>query len=440
MFECHSVAAIASARASISSVGAAVDTVLLAEQIRSLHELGSVLAAAEATVTAAFVARRRAEQVAAGMPARRVGQGIPQEIGLARRESPARAGRYAGFATVLTRELPHTFAALQAGQTSEWRAMLVTRETGWLSAVDRASVDADLGPRLGSMGDRQVEAEAARLAYTAHPRGKIRAIERAAGGRHVSLRPAPDGQCRLNATLPLAQGVAAYAALCKAADAARAGGDERGRGQVMADTLVERVTGQAHAEGLPISVNLIMTDTALFNGGAEPATVSGYGPVPAPFARDLIHQASAEADVKVRIRRLLTDAAGRLITMETGSRDFTPAMSAFVKLRDQWCTTPYCGAAIRHIDHLIPVVEGGPTSLANATGLCEACNYAKQAPGWTVTPQPDGIAHLSTPTGHHQTSFAGDKSPRDAPPTARTPTTIIRRRSKRARAPASTAP
>lgn len=78
---------------------------------------------------------------------------------MARRESPFRAQRYAGWCTILTGELPATFAALQAGATTEWRAMLVARETAWLSRHDRAAVDAKVGPRLARLGDRQAEAE-----------------------------------------------------------------------------------------------------------------------------------------------------------------------------------------------------------------------------------------------------------------------------------------
>ncbi|EFD74774.1 conserved hypothetical protein [Mycobacterium tuberculosis GM 1503] len=44
----------------------------------------------------------------------------------------------------------------------------------------------------------------------------------------------------LTALLPVAQGVSVYAALTRAADTRC---DGRSRGQVMADTLVERVTG-----------------------------------------------------------------------------------------------------------------------------------------------------------------------------------------------------
>ena len=418
-------------RSLLAGVTPAAGTSVLAAQIRALRELGSVLAAAEASVTAAFVAGRRAEQVAAGVPARRVGQGVHAEVALTRRESPNRAGRYAGFARILTRELPATFAALQAGETTEWRAMLLARETGWLSAEHRAVVDADLGPQLHALGDRAVEAKAASLAYSLDPHGKIRAITRAAGGRHVSLRPAPDGQCRFNATLPLAQGVAAYAALCRAADAARAAGDERGRGQVMADELVTRVTGQIRADAVPLRVDLVITEQALLGtgpGADAPATVSGHGPIPAPYARDLITRTAGESAAMVRIRGLFTDPAGRLVTMETSSRDFTPAMAEFIRLRDQICATPYCGAPIRHIDHRIPWAEGGPTSLANAQGLCEACNYAKQAPGWTATPMPDRTVRTITPTGHHTRA----RTPGSTSPAHRRPRGRPRRATRRA--------
>jgi len=71
--------------------------------------------------------------------------------------------------------------------------------------------------------------------------------------RRVSLRPAPDAMTRLTALLPVAQGVAGYAALSRHADTNIATGDARGRGQVMADTLVERVTGQSTAEQVPVA-------------------------------------------------------------------------------------------------------------------------------------------------------------------------------------------
>ena len=63
---------------------------------------------------------------------------------------------------------------------------------------------------------------------------------------------------------------------------------------------------------------------------------------------------------------------------------------------------------MRHLDHAHGHADGGPTTAANAQGLCEDCNYAKQAPGWSARPRP-GPRHTIetiTPTGHRYTSTA----------------------------------
>lgn len=372
------------------------------ERIRLLEELKGAIAAAQAKQVVAFDAVRQAEQAAAGTPVRLHGQGVAAEIALARRESPFRAARQLGWSKILVTELPHTLKALEAGATTEWRAMLVARETGWLSREHRAEVDADIGPRLGELGDRHVEAETRRLAARLDPMGKVDRLRQVAADRTVTLRPAPDTMAYLTALLPVTQGVAVLAALRAAADTNTAVGDERSRGQVMADTLVERVTGQDTAQRVPVMVNLVMTDQALLDAGpdrTEPAELERYGPIPAPIARDLI--ADGENDgAPMWIRRLYADpASGCLMTMETRSRFFTPAQREFVRLRDQTCRTPYCGAPIRHIDHVTPSAAGGMTRLDNAQGLCEACNYAKQAPGWITRTQAGGSVAITTPSG-----------------------------------------
>ena len=61
----------------------------------------------------------------------------------------------------------------------------------------------------------------------------------------------------------------------------------------MADTLVERGTGQAVAAAVPVEVHLVMTDQAMFSTGEgrdEPAHLDGYGPIPAELARPQKHQ------------------------------------------------------------------------------------------------------------------------------------------------------
>ena len=324
---------------------------------------------------------------------------------MARRVSPYVAARYTGWAVILTGELPATFAALQQGRISEWRAMLVARETAWLSREHRAQVDALLAPRLGGLGDRGVERLARREAYRLDPHGYVQRVRGAESDRRVGLRPAPDAMARLTALLPVAQAVAAHTALTRAADTQLAAGDPRGRGQLMADTLVQRLTGQARADAVPVEVGLVMSDRTLLAGAGEPAHLDGYGPLPAPIARALVLDAATT--VPVWLRRLYTRPGnGQLIAMASRRRLFTPAQRRFVRTRDQFCRTPYCEAHIRHADHIRPIAHGGATDTTNAAGLCAACNYAKESPGWrsTVRAGPEHEIEIHTPTGRRYRS------------------------------------
>jgi hypothetical protein len=137
------------------------------------------------------------------------------------------------------------------------------------------------------MGDRALVAAARAAAYRLDPSSAVKRASHAVAARRVSLRPAPDTMTYLTALLPVKEGVAVHAALTRRADALRSRGDGRSRGQVMADDLVERVTGTAG--GITgIEIQLVMTDRTLFQGDAEPARLPGYGIVPATWARSLI--------------------------------------------------------------------------------------------------------------------------------------------------------
>ncbi len=188
------------------------------------------------------------------------------------------------------------------------------------------------------------------------------------------------------------------------------------RGQIMADDLVECVTGTPG--GITgIEIQLIMTDRTLFQGDSEPARIPGYGVVPAGWARTMaraVEPASSE-ELSVWVRRLYTaPGTGELVAMDSRARLFPAPLKRFIQARDDTCRTPYCDAPIRHHDHIVPWHSGGTTSLENAAGLCEACNHTKEAPGWSVKPRPgpagaDRLRHtleVRTPTGHTYHSTA----------------------------------
>ena len=404
------VEGVARALRRLSSAGPAGE---LVDLIASLETLKSAAAAAQARLTEALDATVRADRAARGRPAAEQGRGIAAEVALARRESPSRGGQHLGLATALVREMPHTLAALEQGRLSEWRATILVRETAVLSREDRAVVDAELcrDPRvLDGLGDRAVAAAAAKVAYRLDPHAVTARASRAAQDRGVSLRPAPDVMSRLSALFPVTDGVATIAALRQAADEARAAGDPRSRQQVMADTLVERVTGRSRAEGVDVVVGLVMTDRTAFDGDQEPVLVQDHGPVPAPWARDLLAgrapQAEAAPVAQAWLRRLWTDPeTDELVAMESKAHAFPPALRGFLVYRDQVCRTPWCDAPVRHADHVVRVSQGGPTSADNGQGLCEACNYTKEIPGWSAGPAPGSRLGrhrvlTTTPTGH----------------------------------------
>lgn len=196
--------------------------------------------------------------------------------------------------------------------------------------------------------------------------------------RRVALRPAPDCMTRLTALLPVKDGVACYAALCAVANATAT--PEHPRGQVMADTLVERVTGRCPADGADVEVSLVMPLDSLT--GDVPAYVPDYGPIPADLAREWV----IDPQQDVRVRRLFSfPGSGDLVGMERRGRTYTGLLAKFIKLRDQTCRTPFCSAPVRHIDHITAHAEGGETSERNGEGFCERCNYVKEHPDHHVT-------------------------------------------------------
>src|SRR4051794_19362729 len=156
----------------LAAASPAVDDAERIARIRHFEELKAALVAAQAREIAQFAASQKAE-LAGQQQVRveRAEQSIAAQLGLARRCSAFQARRHLGWAKILTTELPETFAALQAGQTTEWRAVIVARETAWLSREHRALVDRELGPRLEALGDRATHGEAARLAYQLDPAG-----------------------------------------------------------------------------------------------------------------------------------------------------------------------------------------------------------------------------------------------------------------------------
>ncbi|NYI75794.1 HNH endonuclease [Nocardioides panzhihuensis] len=396
----------------------------LVDWISRLEEVKCIAEAVQAEAAVRLEEATRARQAEAGVPFRKLGEGVASQVALARRVSPAKGAKLLGLAKILVAEMPHTFALMKAGLFSQWQATILARETACLSMENRRVVDYRLCaldpdgelPAAVTMGLRQLENAAKKLAITLDQESVVARAANAEKDRRVSVRPAPDTMTWLGALLPVKDGVAVYAALDQAVKAAQAAGDERTTGQVMADTLVDRVTGRTtDGSAKPrVEVKIVMTADALTNDSDQPAMVEGYGPVPATWAREAL------ADAEVFVRRLFTDPAGNLVAMESRSRKAPDGLTEFITTRDGGiCRTNGCDAPIRNVDHAQRHADGGKTSAENLQGLCERCNQAKEALGWQARPGPDGSIITVTPTGHIYTSPPPDTWRPDPPPLSR---------------------
>jgi hypothetical protein len=154
-------------------------------------------------------------------------------------------------------------------------------------------------------------------------------------------------------------------------------------------------------------VHLIMPLATLTGGEHSPVELTGYGPLPPALGREI----AADAVWK----RLLTDPATGAV-LDVGRTSYRPptALAEFLRARDRHCRVPICRrrALDSQIDHTIAYhAEGGSTDRNNLYHACLCHHRMKDAPGWSVTQESDGLIIWTTPTGHRYRSRPHDYRP-----------------------------
>jgi hypothetical protein len=238
------------------------------------------------------------------------------------------------------------------------------------------------------------------------------AYQRASANRadqRVSVTPDADGVATLHVRGPAEQILAAHKTLDDWATGLRSTGDPRTRGQIMSQTLVERVTGLQHPDDVDVEINLVLDAETLVANGTNPVDLEGYGPISPDVADEIIARAP-----RASVRRLLVDPVdGTLIVREPRRRRFDGPTSAHIKTRDRRCRQPGCDLKIRHNDHIHAYERGGLTVRENGQGLCPRSHTLKHQPGWHV--RSEGNATVwRTPTGHEYRSEPPPVLPRDS--------------------------
>ncbi len=201
----------------------------------------------------------------------------------------------------------------------------------WTDDQGAVRFDARLTPDDGARVVEAVKAEAARLGREA---ARV-------GSRESSDALAADALLALTAGPP--------------SDGAGSG-DPDGRGRRGPGTMV----------------HVRVDHAALLRGRVDPGEICeipGIGPIPVDVARRLASDAVLSVLVTDGVDVLAVGHAGRTIPV---------AVRRALTERDPVCVVPGCDAADGlEIDHIVPFVDGGATSLANLARLCRWHHYLK---------------------------------------------------------------
>ena len=376
----------------------------LVARITMLEEQKNAVAASQADAILAFARAHAVSQTAVGwVEPETLERSIAAQVGLACRVSPTEGRRRVRVARDLHDGHTQVRDLYAVGKLSEYQVATIARATAHLAADERAAVDRSLAERgVERMGVRRIGDLTRKLAAEVAPEKFAARAHAARTGRYVSLRPGQDGMAYLSAHLPAEQAIACLGALAKAVNEVAVSPEPvtRGRGEIMADTLVERLTGQATAHDVNVEVQVLVPVEALLDPDSPlPAEIPGYGPV--PLERILTDTGGAKA-----VRRLLT-REGIVIGGDSRQRAFTGVLATFIRARDgNRCREPFCDAPIRHLDHIRRRADGGPTEYGNGRGLCAFHNQVRETRGWHA--DTDGTTIVTTtPTGHTYESGIG---------------------------------
>jgi len=342
------------------------DAVALVEEFANLERF----AAAGRTLAAGRVAETRAWRSRGASSARAF---------LAQRSGTTLNDAAATLQTAATlQRLPEVRDAMVAGRLSSAQAAQISVA----GAADPSSV-----PSLLAMAEQEsLEALRDRCRdVAAAAAGDADATERIRRSRFLRHWRESDGAIRLDARMapddvaPLLAVV--HARADRLLDEARRGGGGMERADAYAaDALCSLVREEATAKTV---VNVVVSSRALERGNTtvgDTCHIPGVGPVSVPSARRLAGRGTVnilESD-GVDVRRVAH--RGRTIP--------APLRTALER-RDPACVVPGCNRSRGlEIDHVIPLSEGGITTITNLARLCRWHHAQKTHHGWRLTGKP----------------------------------------------------
>ena len=143
-------------------------------------------------------------------------------------------------------------------------------------------------------------------------------------------------------------------------------------------------------------------------GGAAPTVLVSVRAADLAAGRGVAHADGVEIPVSLRAARhmictggtqtITFDEHGRIITLGSPERCFTPHQRRAITVRDGGCLIPGCSvpAAWCEIHHVIPDADGGPTHPDNGVLLCWFHHRTIDTSGWGIR-MLRGVPHIRPP-------------------------------------------
>ncbi|MCJ1686716.1 HNH endonuclease signature motif containing protein [Rathayibacter sp. VKM Ac-2927] len=313
-------------------------------------------------------------------------------------------------AEMLMEHLPLTRALLRDGRILWEVGEAICRTASSLPEASRVALDERATDAAVTMTTTQLRRALSRWREELHEQPLAERHARAKEERAVWVTPDVDGMATLCVHAPAPAMTGAYDRLRRIARTLRDDGDPRTLQQLSADAAVdllcdgdiagttpdpENRPDPTFVPGIRAEVRLTLAASTAVGLDDAPADLDGYGPVPAPIARELIRTAAS-------FTRVLTDSdTGAVVSVGRTHRVPPPQMRLHLQLRDQTCRFAGCTrpAATSEADHTLEWRNGGETSLENLVSLCTSHHHIRHGDQWSYVRHDDGTIVWTTPTG-----------------------------------------
>ncbi len=355
----------------------------------------------------AWLSARQQEALvaAAGAEAQTEDDWAVDEIAAVMKVSGRAARNQVHTARTLVGSLPGTKVALDFGEVTFRHALAMVDECALLDREQAAVVESRVLPGAGDRAVGDLRRKLRRAVAMVEPGVAFARHQEAVAARDVRLIPQEDGMATVAATMSAVDARALFSAVDTLARARHAAEGGRRSGVGVGARRVDALVALAHAaladralpkaHGRRVELQVAIDAASLFGLTEDPAHLDGYGPIPAPIARQLARDA--------KWRRLITDpVTGHLL--DFGRKTYRPPkrLTDYLIARDRVCAMFGCNqpAAMGDGDHVVPYQPDGRTSAANMLMLCRRHHRLKTLGGWKLKRETDGAVVWISAAGH----------------------------------------